>query len=290
MGDAALHLDLFEQPERRRIFRQAAGRGLDSITEDPMREFLISAVQIDTELRSGTRTVLDLAPLAQKHGARGAEYRDYYWKDKQRELPAVREQLSRLGLLAAYTTNTTLYNTDPALQAQLLRDIEDASVLGSPLLRVNLGARPTPDRAAPVREGACRAIEHAAHCGIRLALENNARPPGEQLSEIQEALQALSAPALGTNIDFANYVTCNQDPIAAIKALGPWIIYAHAKDTMRAGTGWKSASLGDGSLPLRDIFAALDATGANFLLCFEFPGEGDPDGAIARSKACLQRL
>jgi len=255
-----------------------------------MREFLISAVQIDAELRSGARTVLDLAPLAQKHGARGAEYRDYYWKDKQTQLPAVREQLSRLGLLAAYTTNTTLYSTDPALQVQLLRDIEDASALGSPLLRVNLGARPAADRAAAVREGARRAIEHAARCGIRLALENNARPPGEQLLEIQEALEAFNAPTLGTNIDFANYVTCNQDPIAAIQTLAARIIYVHAKDAMRAGTGWKSASLGDGSLPLRDIFAALDATGANFLLCFEFPGEGDPDRAISRSKAWLQQV
>ena len=254
-----------------------------------MREFLISAVQIDAELRSGARTVLDLAPLAQKHGARGAEYRDYYWKDKQKELPAVREQLLRLGLLAAYTTNTTLYSTDPALQAQLLRDIEDARALGSPLLRVNLGPRPAADRAAAVREAARGAIEHAARCGIRLALENNARPPGEQLSEIQDALEAFSSPALGTNIDFANYVTCNQDPIAAIKVLAPRIIYVHAKDAMRAGTGWKSASLGAGSLPLRDIFAALDATGAQFLLCFEFPGEGDPDRAIERSKAWLQQ-
>jgi sugar phosphate isomerase/epimerase len=265
------------------------GRGLDSTVEDPMREFLISAVQIDAELRSGARTVLDLAPLAQKHGARGAEYRDYYWKDKQTELPAVREQLSRLGLLAAYTTNTTLYNTDPALQAQLLGDIEDARALGSPLLRVNLGARPTPDRAAAVREGARRAIEHAARCGIRLALENNARPPGEQLSEIKEALEAFNAPALGTNIDFANYVTCNQDPIVAIKALAPRIIYVHAKDVLRTAAGWKSVSLGAGELPLNEIFAALDATGAQFLLCFEFPSEGDPDGAVARSKAWLRQ-
>jgi sugar phosphate isomerase/epimerase len=255
-----------------------------------MREFFISAVQIDAELRSGARTVLDLALLAQRHGARGAEYRDYYWKDKEKELPAVRDQFSRLGLLAAYTTNTTLYNTDPSLQAQLLRDIEDARALGSPLLRVNLGPRPTPDRAAAVREAARRAIEHATRCGIRLALENNARPPGEQLSEIREALEAFNAPALGTNIDFANYVTCNQDPIAAIKALSRWIIYVHAKDALRTAAGWKSVSLGAGSLPLKDIFAALDATGSRFPLCFEFPGEGDPDGAISQSKAWLQQV
>lgn len=255
-----------------------------------MREFLISAVQIDAELRSGARTVQDLAPLAQKHGARGVEYRDYYWKDKPGELPAVRDQLSRLGLLAAYTTNITLYNSDPTLQAQLLRDIEDARALGSSLLRVNLGRRADPGKESLVREGARRAIEHAARCGVRLSLENNARPPGEHLSEIQEALATLDAPALGTNIDFANYVTCNQDPIAAIKALAPWINYVHAKDARRTGTGWKSTPLGEGSLPLKDIFAALDATGARFLLCFEFPGEGDPEGAISRSKAWLQQV
>ena len=106
------------------------------------RDFLISAIHFEKELKSGSMSVLDLAPLAAKYGAQGVEYRDVYWKDKVRELPAVGNQLARMDLKATYTTVTTLYNRDQAKQKQLLQDIEDAKSLGSPLLRVQLGVRP----------------------------------------------------------------------------------------------------------------------------------------------------
>ena len=75
----------------------------------------------------------------------------------------------------------------------------------------------------------------------------------------------------------------HQDPIAAIHGLGRWINYIHAKDAKKTGDRWRSTFLGNGSLPLRGIIAALDATGKTVPFCFEFPGEGDPEGAIRKS-------
>lgn len=252
------------------------------------RDFLISAVQFDAGLGTGSVSVLDLAPVAVTHGAQGVEYRDVYWKDKARELPAVREQVTRLKLKATYTTVTPLFSADPGAQAQLLRDIEDARALGSPLLRVNLGERPAPSSPKGPGAAAREAVACAARAGVALALENNARPPGERLADIKATLEEFNSPVLGTNIDFANYATTGQDPLEAIRALAPWIIYVHAKDARRDARGWTSTSLGAGSLPLKEIMAALDETGRTFLSCFEFPGEGDPEAAIAKSKAFLE--
>lgn len=252
------------------------------------RGFLISAVQFDTELNSGSLSVLDLAPIAVKHGARGVEYRDVYWKNKGRELPAAREQVIRLKLMATYTTVTPLFSADPGAQAQLLRDIEDARALGSPLLRVNLGERPALGSPKGPGAAAREAVSCAARAGVALALENNARPPGERLADIKATLEEFNSPSLGTNIDFANYATTGQDPIEAIRALAPWIIYVHAKDARKDAHGWTSTSLGGGSLPLKEIMAALDKTGRSFLFCFEFPGEGDPEAAIMKSKAFME--
>ena len=42
----------------------------------PRREIFISAVQYDDRLRSGSMSVLELAPLAAAFGVHGVEYRD----------------------------------------------------------------------------------------------------------------------------------------------------------------------------------------------------------------------
>ena len=252
------------------------------------RPFLISAIHFEAELKAGKMSVLDLAPLAVKYGAQGVEYRDIYWKDKSKELPAVLDQIKRLGLVVTYTTTTPLFSGDRIKQDQLLTDIDDAKALGAPLLRVNLGVRPIADaNAASQRDAARKALERAAKAGVLLALENNSAPPGERLIDIKATLEEFGSAALGTNIDFANYATTNQDPIEAIRTLAPFIIYVHAKDAKKTEEGWKTTYLGGGTLPLRQILAALDATGRRFLLCLEFPGSGDPEGGLVKSKEFL---
>ena len=264
--------------------------GTGPATGKKAREIFISSVHFDRDLRAGLRTVLSLAPLAAKLGVQGVEYRDVHWKEKAAELPAVRAQLAELRLEAAYTTVTPLFSSEPAMRQRLLQDIEDAQAMGARLLRVNLGEEPGGADAAAIRMAARQAIEQAGNRQVHLSLENNAGQPGEKLSEIQGALQEFDSRVLGTNIDFANYVTTGQDPIQAIEALAPWINYTHAKDARRTAEGWQATYLGNGTLALREIVAALDATGKRFPFCFEFPGEADPEGAIRKSLEFMARL
>ncbi len=262
-----------------------------SIQARGARAIYLSAVQFDEQLTAGKKTVLDLAPFAVSLGVQGVEYRDVYWRDKAAELPAVKRQLAQLKLKAAYTTVTPLYHPDPARQEQLIRDIEDARALGAILLRVNLGERPGSGPAdAGAHYAGRRAVERAAALRTPLSLENNSKAPGHLLPDIQATLEAFACRWLGTNLDFANYAGTGQDPIAAIHGLGRWINYIHAKDAKQTGGGWRSTFLGNGSLPLREIVAALDATGKTVPLCFEFPGEGDPEGAIRKSLEFVRLL
>ena len=164
------------------------------------------------------------------------------------------------------------------------------------------GRRPSdPRRQQPGRPGTGRADASAHYAGRRavnraaalrtpLSLENSAKAPGHLLPDIQATLETFACRWLGTNLDFANYVGTGQDPIAAIRELGRWINYIHAKDAKQTGGGWRSTFLGNGSLPLREIVAALDATGKTVPLCFEFPGEGDPEGAIRKSLEFMRML
>ncbi len=68
--------------------------------------------------------MLDLAPLAASMGVQRVEYRDVYWKEKDRELPAVKAQLAQLKLKATYTTVTPMYAAEAAKHRQLLQDID----------------------------------------------------------------------------------------------------------------------------------------------------------------------
>jgi sugar phosphate isomerase/epimerase len=255
-----------------------------SIQARGARAIYLSAVQFDEQLTAGKKTVLDLAPFAASLGLQGVEYRDVYWRDKATELPAVKRQMAQLKLKAAYTTVAPLYHPDPARQEQLIRDIEDARALGAILLRVNLGERPgTRPADAGAHYGGRKAVERAAALRIPLSLENNSKAPGHLLPDIQAALEAFACRWMGTNIDFANYAGTGQDPLSAIRGLGRWTNYIHAKDAKQTADGWKPTFLGNGSLPLREIVAALDVIGKTVPLCFEFPGESDPEGAIRKS-------
>jgi sugar phosphate isomerase/epimerase len=257
----------------------------------PAREIFVSAVQFDEQLKSGSRTVLDLAPAAAALGARGVEYRDVYWKNKAMELPAVKRQLAELKLKAAYTTMTPLYHSEPAKQQQLLRDVEDARDLGAVLLRINLGRRPGPGPAdAKTHYAGRKAVERAAALRVHLTLENNSTGPGHLLSDVKETLDTFSCRFFGTNIDFVNYVTTGQDPLEAIRGLARWINYVHAKDARKTEAGWQSTYLGNGTLALKEIIGALDSTGKAVPFCFEFPGGDDPEGSIRKSLEFLAKL
>jgi sugar phosphate isomerase/epimerase len=263
--------------------RSAQARGL--------RTILISAVQFDEQLKAGSKTVLDLAPLAASLGVQGVEYRDVYWKDKASELPAAKRQLVQLKLRAVYATMTPLYHRDRTQQEQLLQDLEDARSLGAGLLRVVLGERPGDGPAdAGAHYSGRKAVERAAALRVPLSLENNSKAPGHLLPDIQKTVETFSCRWLGTNIDFANYVGTEQEPIAATRCLARWINYVHAKDARKASGGWQSTYLGNGTLALKEIIAALDATGKAVPFCFEFPGEGDPEGAIRKSLEFMAKL
>ncbi|HEX9016707.1 MAG TPA: sugar phosphate isomerase/epimerase family protein [Chloroflexota bacterium] len=255
------------------------------------RDVLICGVQFDAELKSGSMTQLDLAPIARRLGAQGAEYREVYWKDRATEIPAVRKQLDDLGLKCTYATFTTLFNRDPEKQRQLMRDLEDAHALGAPMMRVFRGERPGDGpEDAHMLEAARAVAARAAAYGMRLALENFRGPGATQMEEIQETIERLADPAIGVNIDTSNYVMNQQDPVDAIKLLGPHIIYTHLKDAHDTGSGLETTYLGNGIVSIAEIIAALDETGRDFPLCFEFGGEGDPEGAISKSLAYLNRI
>ena len=117
-----------------------------------------------------------------------------------------------------------------------------------------------------------------------IALENYANSPGGTLAEIQTVLNRFDVPTLKTNIDTGNYAGWKQDILAAIEAIGDRADYVHVKDPAEGGTSVP----GEGDLPMKEIFAALDALPQRIIYCFEFPGGDAPDDRIRRGLAFMR--
>ncbi|MEZ4614995.1 MAG: sugar phosphate isomerase/epimerase family protein [Caldilineaceae bacterium] len=261
---------------------------MTTVQGETRRPILISVMQFEDTLKAGTQTVFDVIETAKQVGANGVELRRETWGNWQQELTAAREQAASLGLLVAYATHVTLFSADEQGQQVLHHDIDAASTLGSPILRVFQGPAPEDDQ--DERWDAARAVvAYAASRNVVIALENYVGMPGGKLAEIQRVLNLIEHPALGTNIDIGNYNQHGQDVVEAIQAIGDRAVYAHIKDKTGV-SGEPPIYLGGGQMPLPEILAALDALPQSFPYCFEFRGGDDPQAAIKTSLAYLQQL
>ncbi len=252
------------------------------------RPILISVMQFEDALKAGDQTVFNVIDIAHRLGADGVELRRETWPNWQNELAAAREKAETLGLLVAYATHVTLFSTDAQGQQVLRQDIDAASALGSPILRVFQGPAPEDDDDEQW-SFARTVIDYAATQNVVIALENYVGMPGGKLAEIKRVLDRIQHPALGTNIDIGNYAQHGQEIVEAIHTVGDRAVYSHIKDKT-ATAGDPPIHLGAGVLPLPIILAALAALPQSFPYCFEFRGGADPEARIEQSLAYLQQL
>ena len=93
--------------------------------------------------------------------------------------------------------------------------------------------------------------------GLALALETGQ----ETAPDLVRLLTRLKRPNVGVNFDPANMILYDKgDPIAALRALGPWIRQVHLKDARRtkvAGTWGQEVAVGDGEVDWSAFFATL---------------------------------
>jgi L-ribulose-5-phosphate 3-epimerase len=123
----------------------------------------------------------------------------------------------------------------------------------------------------------CRIADLFAVKGIDLGFET-----GQETAEtLREFLVKLNRPTVGVNFDPANMILYDKgDPVAALRALGPWLKQCHLKDanrTRKPGTWGDEVVVGTGEVDWKSFFRALQE--------LNFPGYL----AIER-EAGLQRL
>jgi sugar phosphate isomerase/epimerase len=258
-------------------------------TMPELRPILLSTVQYDGELRTGQLVLAEVLHVAKRLGVDGVELRDVYWRDKTAEIPSCRQLGAELGLLLSYATFARLFGDEAPNGREAVRQaIEDGAALGVRIVRVFPGPVPEDDDRAGWAASE-RLVELAAERGVLLALENFSGSPGGRLEEIQRVLSRFTSPSLGTNLDIGNYALNGQDVPAAIRALGPRIVYTHLKHNRRVEDKIEATYLGGGDAPLDETMDLFRQLPQPITYCFEFGGGGDPEGRIQKSLAYLRR-
>ena len=255
------------------------------MTLNANRPVIISILQYQDEIESGTLSVSDLIDKVVLLGVDGIELRREPWKHYQAEVKTVRDQLETQGKFATYATFSTLFAPDADAQALLLHDIDTAQTLDSQLLPHFPGAAPT---TFPIQHGVSRARQsNMRHRRRRACVRelrqnhpagtpygNRAHPEGHS----HPALQTKSTSA--TTPPTAKMSSRPSAPSATARL-------RHLKDKL-GSTSDATTYLGGGAMPMPEIMTALDALPQRVIYCFEFTGGGEPDERITKSLAYLQ--
>lgn len=124
-------------------------------------------------------------------------------------------------------------------------------------------------RTKEIMRGACRELaEYADSIESAFAVETGP----ERAEVLYEFLESLGAGGVRVNFDPANLVMLiGDDPAAAAKILGKYIVHTHAKDGIKQGkgNGYLELPLGEGGVNFDTYLPALKSTGFDGFLTIE---------------------
>ncbi|HOC32107.1 MAG TPA: sugar phosphate isomerase/epimerase family protein [Armatimonadota bacterium] len=263
-----------------------------------------------SHVQQGKTDVLGFLDTAKALGVEGVELLDFFWKDRDTELPKVKQKLKDLGLVvSAFATSNDFTDTDPAARAEAVEHIKgavDTAVeLGTDRLRVFAGHHDEVgfDKALGwIIEGLKASAEYAATKGVYLCLENHGTLAGRG-EQVKAILDAVGSPYLKANPDTGNFMTVKQDPVEAVKVVAPMTGSVHFKDFRWAkpeetehvyeglhGSRVIGTVIGEGDVDLVSIVKLLKDAGYDGFLTIEYEGAEDPETAMPRSVAYSKKV
>jgi sugar phosphate isomerase/epimerase len=136
----------------------------------------------------------------------------------------------------------------------------------------------------PTPESLPRIASFAKEYDIRIAIHNHG-PENKFWPSPLDVLKAVNGldPRLGCCIDVGHTVRAGGDVVHAIQAAGPRLFNIHMKDLSNFQSKESQVAVGEGRIPVRDIFAALDSMKYQGYVDLEYEIHADDPmpGAIA---------
>lgn len=153
-------------------------------------------------------------------------------------------------------------DVDPA--TYLAKGLRVAKTLGASAMRCYLGnindRRKTPaDQLAEAALVGLRGVRTLAQdLGVKIAIENHGDLTAR---ETRRLIEAAGADTVGACLDIGNPLWVLEDPLLTVEVLAPYIVSTHLRDSAlyphRYGAAFQWLALGDGTMPVREIFTKL---------------------------------
>jgi len=159
----------------------------------------------------------------------------------------------------------------PSNRERIVQAIAATADLGVPYLSFHAGFLDHTDAeyAAKFETRIRDVADAAAEEGVMLLMETGQESAGD----LRDFMQTLNHPALGINFDPANMILYDKDdPIDAVRILGPWIKHVHIKDATRTTTPGEwgvEVPWGDGEVQDAAFLHALVEVGFDGALAIE---------------------
>jgi sugar phosphate isomerase/epimerase len=187
---------------------------------------------------------------------------------------------------------------------EMLASFRYADLLGAKVMRVVSSSRiyraePHGPQLERLKEWYRQAVPVAERYGIRFAVENHMDYTTDELLGL---LEAVGSPSMGITFDFGNFVRLGEDPVEAMRKLGPFVYATHVKD-LQVNPGvppeewyaYASVPIGDGLLDVPRLLQMLKDAGYTGLLAVEIdflhPAyHNDEDAAVVQSVQRLKRI
>lgn len=238
---------------------------------------------------------------AETHGYHGIEFRtdaDHAHgvevKASAEERGRIRRELERRGIAACCLATSLQFISDQAVRDAPAR-VELAAQLGCPALRVFCGPRPEgmshADMIARTADHLRQAAEKTAPANIQYWLETHDSLC--KAADVAAVVRRVNHPRVGINYDNMHPFRQGEDLATTVAALGGMVRHTHFHDAVRDPEVMKITPLGEGDLPMDEMFAALVKMGFTGYLSGEWFGEmygPDPDTSLARFRQDMTTL
>ena len=125
-----------------------------------------------------------------------------------------------------------------------------------------------------------RIEKFARQYNIRIAIHNHG-PEDENFPSPYDVLKAVKGmdPLMGLCVDLGHTVRAGTDPVQAIADAGPRVLDMHAKDLRDFKTADSQCIVGEGKIPIADVFRQLRAIGFTGYVNLEY--EIEPDNPLS---------
>ncbi|WP_066189740.1 sugar phosphate isomerase/epimerase family protein [Gracilibacillus timonensis] len=261
----------------------------------------LSSYSLFAAMKTGEMTILDVIDWTSEQGFEHIEIvpnLGFAWEDDHL-IDQVRERAAEKGIeISNYAIGANfLQPTEEDYQAEIQRvkkEVDIAHRLGAKLMRHDIASRGIPEttianfeKDLPLLVSACQEVADYAHqYGITTSIENHGYYI-QQSDRVQSVINHVDRENFKTTMDVGNFLCADESPLAAVQKNIAFASMVHIKDFyqrpahLNPGEGWiptiagnylRSAIIGHGDIPMREVLRVIKASDYDGYVSIEFEG------------------